>query len=94
MPISAKATQDFVPIKEIRDGVVILKDGSMRSVLLASSLNFALKSADEQQAILMQFQDFLNSLDFSCQIIAQSRSRISKSALSVNGMTAFLTYCS
>jgi type IV secretory pathway VirB4 component len=73
MPISAKATQDFVPIKEIRDGVVILKDGSMRSILLASSLNFALKSADEQQAILMQFQDFLNSLDFSVQIFIESR---------------------
>ena len=73
MAISAKATQDFVPIKEIRDGVVILKDGSMRSILLASSLNFALKSADEQQAILMQFQDFLNSLDFSVQIFIESR---------------------
>jgi len=73
MPISAKATQDFVPIKEIRDGVVILKDGSIRSILLASSLNFALKSADEQQAILMQFQDFLNALDFSVQIFIQSR---------------------
>jgi len=73
MAISAKATQDFVPIKEIRDGVVILKDGSMRSILLASSLNFALKSADEQQAILMQFQDFINSLDFSVQIFIESR---------------------
>lgn len=73
MPISAKATQDFVPIKEIRDGIVILKDGEMRSILLASSLNFALKSADEQQAILMQFQDFLNGLDFSIQIFIESR---------------------
>src|ERR1035437_5481300 len=73
MAISAKATQDFVPIKEIRDGVVILKDGSMRSILLASSINFALKSADEQQAVLMQFQDFLNALDFSVQIFIQSR---------------------
>jgi type IV secretory pathway VirB4 component len=73
MTISTRATQDFVPIKEIRDGVVILKDGSMRSILLASSINFALKSADEQQAILMQFQDFLNSLDFSVQIFIESR---------------------
>jgi hypothetical protein len=73
MAISAKPTQDFVPIKEIRDGVVILKDGSMRSVLLASSLNFALKSADEQHAILMQFQDFINALDFSTQIFIESR---------------------
>jgi type IV secretory pathway VirB4 component len=73
MAISAKATQDFVPIKEIREGVVILKDGGMRAILLASSINFALKSADEQQAVLMQFQDFLNSLDFSAQIFIESR---------------------
>ena len=72
MPVS-KATQDFVPIKEIRDGVVILKDGSMRAVVMASSINFALKSPDEQQGVIMQFQNFLNTLDFSIQISAQSR---------------------
>lgn len=69
----SKATQDFVPIKEIRDGIIILKDGSMRAVVLASSVNFALKSADEQQAIILQFQNFLNGLDFSIQIAIQSR---------------------
>lgn len=69
----AKATQDFVPIQEVRDGIAILKDGSMRAVLLASSLNFALKSEDEQTGITMQFQNFLNSLDFSIQIFVQSR---------------------
>ncbi len=72
MPIS-KATQDFVPIKEIRDGLVILKDGSMRAVVMASSINFALKSVDEQQGVIMQFQNFLNGLDFSVQISIQSR---------------------
>jgi hypothetical protein len=66
-------TQNFVPIKEIRDNVVILKDGTFRSIVIASSLNFALKSADEQTAILYQFQDFLNSLDFPIQIFVQSR---------------------
>jgi len=71
--VASKAAQDFVPIKEIRDGVVILKDGSMRAILLASSVNFALKGADEQQAIIMQFQSFLNGLDFSIQISIQSR---------------------
>lgn len=71
--ISAKTTQEFVPIQEIRDGVVILKDGSLRAIILASSLNFALKSADEQNAIIMQFQNFLNSLDFSVQIFIQSK---------------------
>jgi len=69
----SKATQEFVPIKEIRDGIVILKDGSMRAVVMASSINFALKSADEQQAVIMQFQNFLNGLDFSVQISIQSR---------------------
>lgn len=73
MPVSSKATQEFVPIREVRDGVVILKDGSMRSVILASSLNFSLKSDDERNAIILQFQDFLNSLDFSVQISIQSR---------------------
>ncbi len=70
---SAASAQDFVPIREIRDGVAILKDGSMRAVLLASSINFALKSHDEQQSIIFQFQNFLNSLNFSLQIYSQSR---------------------
>jgi len=69
----SKATQEFVEIKEVRDGVVGLKDGSLRSILMTSSLNFALKSVDEQAATLFQFQNFLNSLDFSVQIFIQSR---------------------
>lgn len=73
MAQSTSATQEFVPIKEVRDGVVILKDGGMRAILLCSSLNFSLKSEDERSAILMQFQDFLNSLDFSVEIVIQSR---------------------
>ncbi len=73
MPVSSKATQEFVPIKEVRDGIVILKDGSMRGIVIASSLNFSLKSDDERTAIVNQFQDFLNSLDFYVQISIQSR---------------------
>lgn len=69
----SQASQDFVPVKEIRDGVVVLKNGSLRGILIASSLNFALKSADEQTAIISQFQNFLNSLEFSVQISIQSR---------------------
>lgn len=65
--------QNFVPIKEIRDGVVILDDGSMRMVIMASSINFGLKSPDEQAGVLIQFQSFLNSLEFSTQIFIQSR---------------------
>lgn len=71
--VNSKPTQDFVPIKEVRDGVVILKDGSMRAVMLASSINFALKSPEEQQSVLYQFQNFLNSINFSVQIFVQSR---------------------
>lgn len=67
------ATQEFVPIQDIRDGIIVLKNGKLCSVLLASSINFALKSADEQEAILGQFQAFLNTLDFSLQIYVQSR---------------------
>ena len=67
------ASQFFLPIKDIHDDVVLLKDGQMCMILLASSINFALKSSDEQQAILGQFQSFLNSIDFSLQIYIQSR---------------------
>lgn len=67
------STQDFVPVAQVRDGIVVLKDGSLRAILLASSINFALKSEDEQTAFIVQFQNFLNSLDFSCQIFVQSR---------------------
>ena len=61
MTVKSKAAQEFIPIKEIRDGVVIMKDGTLRRLLMASSINFALKSADEQASVLMQFQSFLNS---------------------------------
>ncbi|HUO50381.1 MAG TPA: hypothetical protein VMU25_02350 [Candidatus Paceibacterota bacterium] len=70
---TTKSTQDFVPVSEVRDGIVVLKDSSLRAVLLASSINFALKSEDEQTAFIVQFQNFLNSLDFSVQIFVQSR---------------------
>lgn len=69
----AKSSQEFVPIKEIRDGIAVLKDGTMIMVFMASSLNFALKSDEEQKAIIFQYQNFLNSLDFSVQILVQSR---------------------
>ena len=67
------STQDFVPVRDVRGNVVILKNGQMCMVLLASSINFALKSLDEQQAILGSFQSFLNTLDFSLQFYTQSR---------------------
>ncbi len=69
----AKTSQDFVPIKEIRDGVVVLKNGELRTVVMVSTINFDLKGEDEQAAIISQYQNFLNSLDFSVQIYVQSR---------------------
>ena len=71
--VASSATQEFVPIKEVRGGVVVLKDGGLRSIMIASSINFALKSADEQSAIIQQFQQFLNSLDFTVQFFIESR---------------------
>lgn len=73
MAVNARATQEFVPIEEITDGVIRMHDGGLRAVVLASSLNFSLKSEDEKTAIILQFQDFLNSLDFSIQIFIESR---------------------
>jgi hypothetical protein len=70
---SNKTAQDIVPVKEVRDGVAILRDGGMRAVLMVSAINFALKSADEQQAVVLQFQNFLNSVNFAMQICVQSR---------------------
>ena len=73
MATSARATQDFVPVKEVRDGIVVLKNDELRAVVLANSINLSLKSAEEQQAIILQFQAFLNTLDFPVQISIQSR---------------------
>ncbi|MBM3206728.1 MAG: hypothetical protein FJZ43_03860 [Candidatus Staskawiczbacteria bacterium] len=67
------ATQDFLEIEDIRDGVLILKNNQIRGVLMVSSINFALKATEEQDSIIYGFQSFLNSLGFSCQILIQSR---------------------
>jgi hypothetical protein len=69
----ATPSQDFVDIKEIRDGILILKDDSLRAVIMVSSVNIALKSEDEQRATMNQFLNFLNTLEFSTEIVVQSR---------------------
>jgi len=66
-------TQKLVDITEVRDGVVIMKDGTLRAVLMVSSLNFALKSEEEQNAIVYAYQDFLNALEFPIQVLVSSR---------------------
>ena len=69
----ASSTQDFLDFEEIREGTIVLKNRAIRGVLLVSSTNFALKSEEEQDATIYQFQSFLNSLDFSLQVVIQSR---------------------
>ncbi|MBT4722184.1 hypothetical protein HN958_02260 [Candidatus Falkowbacteria bacterium] len=68
-----QSTQVFLDIAEIKNDAVILKDGSMRAVMMASSINFALKSDDEQKALVGSYITFLNYLDFPVQIVIQSR---------------------
>jgi hypothetical protein len=72
-PKPGPSTVRFLDIAEIRDDVVVLKDGTIRAVLLVSSINFALKSEDEQEAIISAYVSFLNSLDHPIEIVIQSR---------------------
>jgi hypothetical protein len=69
----APSTQSFIPIKEIKEGVVVMRDGSLRVVLMLSSINFALKSEEEKNSIIGSYQSFLNSLPFAIQIYIKSR---------------------
>ena len=73
MNTAQSTTQSFIPIQKIIDGVIIRDDGTLCGMLLVSSTNFALKSQNEQTAILSQFQNMLNSLEVSIQTIIQSR---------------------
>jgi len=72
-PKPGPSTQQYLDIAEIRDDMVIMKDGTVRAVLLVSSINFALKSADEQEAIIQAYMTFLNGLEYAIQIVVQSR---------------------
>ena len=67
------STQVHLRIGEIRDNVLVLKNGGMRTILKASSINFNLKSEQEQNAIIAGYQNFLNSLEFPIQIITRSK---------------------
>ena len=67
------STQQLIKVKELRDGVVILENGSLRKIMMVSGINFDLKSEEEQNIILYSFQDLLNTLDFSIQVLIHSR---------------------
>ncbi|MBP9765695.1 MAG: hypothetical protein KBD12_00480 [Candidatus Pacebacteria bacterium] len=77
------ASQNFVPIKEVKEGILILNNGNMRVLLSTTSLNLSLKSEDEQIGIITGFQTFLNSLDFSIEIFLQSKKLDIRSYLSL-----------
>lgn len=70
---SLASTQKYLDIAEIKDDCIVLKDGTLRAVLLVSSINFALKSSEEQEAIIQGYVSFLNALNFPFQIVIQSR---------------------
>lgn len=67
------STQKYLDIAEVKENTVIMRDGTLRAVLLVSSINFALKSEDEQDAIISSYVSFLNNIDFPLQIVIQSR---------------------
>lgn len=78
------STQEYLDIAEIKDSTVIMKDGTLRAVLLVSSINFALKSEDEQNAVIDSYVRFLNNISFTLQIVIQSRE------LDINGYLDYL----
>ena len=67
------STQQYLDIAEIKENTLVMKDGTLRAVLLVSSINFALKSEDEQNAVIESYVRFLNNLSFTLQIVIQSR---------------------
>jgi type IV secretory pathway VirB4 component len=67
------STQQYLDITEVKENTIVMKDGTLRAVLLVSSINFALKSEDEQNAVIDSYVRFLNNLSFTLQIVIQSR---------------------
>ena len=72
-PKPGPATQRYLDISEVREDTIVMKDGTLRAVVMVSSINFALKSEDEQNALVQAYMSFLNSIDFPLQIVIQSR---------------------
>lgn len=72
-PKKIGSTQDFIRFAKIHNGIVITKTGELRAILMATAVNFPLKSEQEQNATIFAYQNFLNSLSFPIQILLQSR---------------------
>ncbi|GAB4139689.1 MAG: hypothetical protein Fur0024_0180 [Patescibacteria group bacterium] len=67
------STQVYLEIDIIRDGVIVLKNGDFRGIIEVGGVNFFLRSQEEQDSLIMRFQDFLNAIEFPVQIVVQSR---------------------
>lgn len=72
-PTNPNSTQNMLQLAEVRDGIVIMNDGSYRSVIMVKSINFDLMSPQEQEAVEYAYQGFLNSLYFPVQIFIRSQ---------------------
>jgi len=73
MPKETSSSQSLISLQQIKKGVIILKSGSLRSVLEVSGINFDLKSEEEQSSVLMSWRNLINNLDFPLQVMAHSR---------------------
>jgi hypothetical protein len=72
--MNSSSTHQFIDVEEVKGDVLVLKNKNLRMILMVSSINFALKSQDEQEAIINRFQDFINSFDsYTAEIVLQSR---------------------
>jgi len=71
--MATQSTKELVAVADIKDSIILLKNGSLRAMIEVSAVNFELRSEEEQTGILQNFQRFLNSVDFPLQIIINSR---------------------
>ena len=71
--MTVPSAQQHLPFSEIKFDTALMKDGTLRAILMVSSINFALKNEDEQNAIVSSYVSFLNGIDFPLQIVIQSR---------------------
>ncbi len=71
--VKESSTQHYLRFTEVHDNLMVLKNGGIRAILKTSSINFNLKSEEEQNAIIYAYQGFLNSLEFPVQILVRSK---------------------
>lgn len=71
--MNSSSTQQFIDIAGIKDGIVIMKNGGYRLIFSVSAVNFSLKSSEEQNSLIFQYQSFLNSLHFPIEIVMRSK---------------------